>query len=67
MTRHRRLLTQADLARLAGVSKTTLNLIEQGRRLARVSTVRKLAEAMGADVDELLGDTDGDGVREANG
>ncbi|MDP9366508.1 MAG: helix-turn-helix domain-containing protein [Chloroflexota bacterium] len=52
--RQRRVLTQADLARLAGLSKTTVNLLEQGRHPARVSTVRKLAEALDAGVDELL-------------
>ena len=49
-------LTQAELARAAGISKTTLNQVEQGKHPARISTVRKLAAALGVDPTELVGD-----------
>ena len=47
--RQRRLtavLTQAELAQRAGVSEATVVAAEQGKRV-RISTVRKLAEALG--------------------
>ena len=54
--RQRGLLTQEELAERAGLTKATVNLLERGRTRARVSTVRKLAEALGASVDQLLGE-----------
>ena len=44
--RERNALSQRDLARLAGVSPTTILHIEAGRRRARPSTRRKLAKAL---------------------
>ncbi len=45
--RHQSALTQRELGELAGVSQPTIIGIELGRRLARPSTVRKLAKALG--------------------
>ena len=52
--RERRLLTQAELAARAGVQRVTINRIETGATLARFSTVRRLAAALGVDPAELM-------------
>jgi transcriptional regulator with XRE-family HTH domain len=53
--RERALLTQADLAAKSGVSEVTINRVERGRHEPRISTARKLAEALGAKPAELMG------------
>jgi transcriptional regulator with XRE-family HTH domain len=52
--RLRRALTQEELAARAGLSKPTVNRVERGTRLARPSTVRKLATALGVDPVDLM-------------
>jgi transcriptional regulator with XRE-family HTH domain len=52
--RERRLLTQAELAKRVGVSVGTVNRIERGANPPRLSTVRRLAEALGVDPDDLV-------------
>lgn len=54
--RERALLTQEQLAQRAGVAKSTVNRIEQGLQEARISTVRRLAEALGVTAAELTAD-----------
>ena len=44
--REKSILTQADLATLAGVTPATISDLETGKRKARPSTVRKLAKAL---------------------
>jgi transcriptional regulator with XRE-family HTH domain len=46
--RQSRFLSQAELAKLAGVSKTTINRLEHGGH-AQGRTVRKLAQALGVE------------------
>jgi transcriptional regulator with XRE-family HTH domain len=46
-------LTQAQLADKAGVSRPTVTKIENGAE-ARVTTVRKLADALGCEPRELM-------------
>lgn len=58
--RRRRLWTQVDLARAAGVDQSTVNRIEQGGA-ARLSTARKLLAALGVDPREVAIDEDGNG------
>lgn len=61
MTRRRRVLTQADLAKKAGVSLITVTRLESSNIEAnpRVDTVRRLAEALDVDPSWLLfGDED---------
>jgi DNA-binding XRE family transcriptional regulator len=45
--RERAALSQAELARLAGVSRPTITRAEQGRIAPQWATVRKLARALG--------------------
>jgi transcriptional regulator with XRE-family HTH domain len=52
--RERRLWTRERLAKEAGVSPTTVGHAEQGRTLIRLDTIRKLAQALDVDPQELL-------------
>jgi HTH-type transcriptional regulator, competence development regulator len=47
-------LSQQDLERMTGVSQATLSDLEQGRREARASTLKNLAEALGVEPKELM-------------
>lgn len=49
-----RVLSQRELARTAGVTHATVWRLENGFELARPSTVRKLAAALGTEPRELL-------------
>ena len=56
--RRNRGLSQRGLAKLSGVSPATIYELETGRRLeSRPSTLRKLADALGVEVAELLEET----------
>jgi transcriptional regulator with XRE-family HTH domain len=53
--REDRFISQRDLARLAGVSPTTVMQLETGQNLnPRLSTIRKLAEALAVDPGALV-------------
>jgi transcriptional regulator with XRE-family HTH domain len=56
--RQRRLLTQEELAEKAGVGVTTIVRIEAGQG-ARISTLRKLAQALDITAEQLMGDDRG--------
>ena len=57
--RQRKRLTQAQLARRAGLSVAVVQSLEQGVRAdPRLSTVLKLAAALGLPVGELAGEAD---------
>jgi transcriptional regulator with XRE-family HTH domain len=57
--RERRLLDQGSLAKLAGISRTSLNGIETGRtKQPRMGILRKIAEALGIDGTELTRPSD---------
>lgn len=47
-------LTQARLAELAQVNRVQITDIEAGRKTGSVETVKRLAEALGVTVDELV-------------
>ena len=51
--RERRALTLRELAEMSGVAADTINQIELGHRKPRPSTLRKLARALGVDVEEF--------------
>src|SRR5690348_8501168 len=49
-----RLLTQVELARLAGTTQSTVNRIELGLQRPRISTVRRLAAALDVPASTLI-------------
>jgi transcriptional regulator with XRE-family HTH domain len=58
--RIRRALTQEELAAKANMGKNTVNRIERNLTEPHMSTLRKLAQALGVEPHELL-EGDGDG------
>jgi transcriptional regulator with XRE-family HTH domain len=52
--RRERALSQQDVERITGVAQATLSDLEGGKRGARASTLRKLAEALGVEPRELM-------------
>lgn len=52
--RRERALSQQDVTRMTGVAQATLSDLEGGKRGARASTLRRLAEALGAEPKELM-------------
>ncbi len=54
--RQQRLLTQAELAVRIGMTRASIVRLETGATKARISTVRKLAVALDASVEELRGE-----------
>lgn len=47
-------LSQEQLSGLAGISRSHLALLENGRKTARLDTLWKLAEALDVTADELI-------------
>jgi len=52
--RRGRALSQQDLSAATGVAQATLSDLERGKRGARASTLRKLAEALGVEPRDLM-------------
>ena len=52
--RVRRALTQEELAAKAGIGKNTVNRIERNQAEPHMSTLRKLAAALGVEPSELV-------------
>ena len=52
--RRERALSQQDLVGITGVAQATLSDLERGKRGARASTLRKLADALGVEPKELM-------------
>jgi transcriptional regulator with XRE-family HTH domain len=52
--RRERALSQQDVVRMTGVAQATLSDLERGKRGARASTLRKLAEALEVEPRELM-------------
>ena len=52
--RARRNLTQADLATLVGVSRKTINTVENGVFIPSTTLALRLARALGTTVEELF-------------
>ena len=50
-----RALSQDELAGTAGIGRATLSRIERGETGAHGRTLRRLAEALGVSVEELVG------------
>lgn len=49
-------LTTRELAGVSGVSHSTINFLENGRRGARPETIHSLARALGIAKEELIGE-----------
>ena len=56
--RRERALSQQDVERMTGVSQATQSDLESGKRGARASTLRRLAEALGVEPRELMKEED---------
>jgi transcriptional regulator with XRE-family HTH domain len=56
--REDQMLSQRDLMKLTGISQATISALETGARKAQPRTVRKLAEALGVEVRDLLKERD---------
>lgn len=54
MARRRAWMSQQQLATRAGLHRTEIGLLEQGRREPRLTTFLKLLDALGADPLDLL-------------
>ena len=52
--RERRFVTQAELSNRTGLTVANISRIENGVQRPRISTVRKLAEALGVEPEELV-------------
>jgi len=52
--RREKALSQQDVERMTGVAQATLSDLEGGKRGARASTLRKLAEALGVEPKDLM-------------
>jgi transcriptional regulator with XRE-family HTH domain len=52
--REEKVLSQRDLARMAGLTQMTVWRIENGYRDARPGTIRKLARVLGVEPKELV-------------
>lgn len=50
-------LTQTQLAEMAGVTQAMVTMIETGRRKGQTATLKRLADALGLDVDDLVEST----------
>ena len=51
--REQRALSLSDLAQMTGLSRVTINRIENGKQRPMPRTIRKLAEALSVTVEEL--------------
>jgi len=60
--REQRALSLTDLAQVTGLSRVTINRIENGKQKPMPRTTRKLAEALGVQVEELTSSQMGFGV-----
>ena len=52
--RQERVLSQRELARMAGLTQMTVWRLENGYRNARPGTIRKLAQVLGVEPKELV-------------
>jgi HTH-type transcriptional regulator, competence development regulator len=57
--RREQALSQQDVERVTGIAQATLSDLEQGKRGARASTLRKLAEVLEVPPKELMKEEQG--------
>ena len=48
-------ITQANMSKLLGLSRSTYSLYELGRREPNIDTLKKIASILGVTLDELIG------------
>lgn len=53
LRRHKN-LSQADLALMSGIAPAHISIIESGQREPRLSTLQKISQALGVDVQSLV-------------
>ena len=60
--RMHKLMGQAELARVAGVTKGTMARAERGDEVVSFANIRKIAEALGISTDDLLSKDPGEAI-----
>lgn len=60
--RERAGISQEELATRSGLHRTYVSMIERGVRTASIEVVRRLAEALGVSMAELIGEAERDGA-----
>ena len=53
-------MSQKDVADAVGMTQAAISQLESGRRVATPKTVKRLAEALGVDIEELAGEDEGE-------
>ena len=48
-------ITQANMSKLLGLTRSTYSLYELGRREPNIDTLKKIASILGVTLDELIG------------
>lgn len=46
--------TQAEAAKRAGIAESTVNRIERGKRMPHIANLKKIVEALGLEMSEIL-------------
>jgi transcriptional regulator with XRE-family HTH domain len=52
--RHKKQLSQGDIARALGIHSTYISQIERGERNPTLANIEKIAEALGVSIGELI-------------
>lgn len=58
MRRRNQLISQEDFARKAGINRSYMSSIENGKRIVSVSVIERVARTLGITMAELFGDAD---------
>lgn len=58
MRRRNQLISQEDFARKAGITRSYMSSIENGKRVVSVSIIEKVAKTLGITMSELFSDVD---------
>lgn len=58
MRRRNQLISQEDFARKAGITRSYMSSIENGKRVVSVSIIEKVAKTLGISMSELFRDVD---------
>lgn len=58
MRRRNQLISQEDFARKAGITRSYMSSIENGKRVVSVSIIEKVAKTLGITLSELFSDVD---------